>query len=291
MKIGVSLYSFHEYTRPDKLGMRGCIDMVKQLGAEGIDIVEDVPFPTQEEYIAHAAGIGAYCREVGIEAVSFDVGSDFLNGSGGDVDAEIERVKKLVDVAAAYGCKFMRHDATPGYPSSIKTNRSFDAVLPRLTYAYKSVTEYAKTKGVKTCIENHGHFAQDALRVEKLVNAVGDENFGWLVDIGNFVCADEDPVRSVGIAAPYAVHAHAKDFHIKSGTQPFPGEGWGLTRGGNYRRGAIIGQGNVPVTQCIKALKMAGYDGYLMIEFEGMEDPLKGIRIGVDNLKRFIGEM
>ena len=36
------------------------------------------------------------------------------------------------------------------------------------------------------------------------------------------------------------------------------------------------------------ALRRAGYDEYLMIEFEGMEDPLKGIRIGVDNLRRFI---
>lgn len=289
MKIGVSTYSFHEYTNPDRLGIKGCIDKVKEFGAEGVDFVEGPAFATQEEYVAYAKDIGDYCRQVGIEAVSFDVGSDFLNGSGGDVEAEIERVKKLVDVAEAYGCKFMRHDATPGYPASVKTGRSFDAVLPRLAYAYKSVTEYAKTKGIKTCIENHGHFAQDALRVEKLINAVGDENFGWLVDIGNFICVDENPVTSVSIAAPYAIHAHAKDFHIKSGTEAFPGEGWGLTRGGNYRRGAIIGQGNVPVPQCIKALKMAGYDGYLMIEFEGMEDPLKGIRIGVDNLKRFIG--
>lgn len=40
--------------------------------------------------------------------------------------------------------------------------------------------------------------------------------------------------------------------------------------------------------QCINTLKRAGYDGVLSIEFEGMEDPLKGIRIGVDNLRRFI---
>ena len=61
-----------------------------------------------------------------------------------------------------------------------------------------------------------------------------------------------------------------------------------MSRGGNYLRGAIIGQGDVPVRQCINTLKRAGYDGVLSIEFEGMEDPLKGIRIGVDNLRRFI---
>ena len=53
--------------------------------------------------------------------------------------------------------------------------------------------------------------------VEKLINAVAHPNFGALVDIGNFSCADEYNPASVGIMAPYAIHAHAKDFHIKSG--------------------------------------------------------------------------
>jgi len=30
-----------------------------------------------------------------------------------------------------------------------------------------------------------------------------------------------------------------------------------------------------------------GYDGYLSVEYEGIEDALHGIRISLDNLKRF----
>lgn len=165
MKIGVSLYSFHAYAGEDSLGMKGCIAKAKEIGCEGVDFVE-TQHESQEAYLAHAREIGAYCREMGVEAVCFCVGSDFLNGSGGDVDAEIARVKGRVDIAAAYGCKLMRHDATPGYPNDKKFGRSFDAVLPILTKAYREVTEYAEQKGVKTCIENHGFFAQDAERVE-----------------------------------------------------------------------------------------------------------------------------
>ncbi len=289
MKIGISLYSFHSYADPDKLGIKGCIDKAKEFGAEGVDFVEGPAFPTREEYMAYARDVGEYCRSVGIEACCFCVGSDFLNGSGGDIDAEIERVKGLVDVAAAYGCKFMRHDASGGYPQSVKHGRAFDNALPRLVKGYKAVTEYARTKGIKTCVENHGFFAQDAERVEKLINAVDDDNFGALVDIGNFSCADEYNPRSVGIMAPYAFHAHAKDFHIKSGNGENPGDGFFMSRGANYLRGAIIGHGDVPVKQCVLALRRAGYDGYLMIEFEGMEDPLVGISAGIKNLKRIVG--
>ena len=38
-------------------------------------------------------------------------------------------------------------------------------------------------------------------------------------------------------------------------------------------------------------LYTSGYDGYLGLEFEGIEDSLLGIRIGLDNLKRFLEEL
>ena len=288
MKIGVSLYSFHGYAEEGSLGIKGCIDKVKEFGAEGVDFVETPKYNNDlEAYKAYAKDIGDYCKSVGIEACCFCVGSDFLNL---DTDAEIARVKGLVDVAEAYGCKTLRHDATPGYHAAGTTWRSFDYVLPILARAYREVTEYAATKGIKTCIENHGFFAQDPERVEKLINAVDHPNFGALVDIGNFACADADHNYAVGLLSKYAVHAHAKDFHKKSGSLDAPGEGCFQSRGGNYLRGSIIGHGDVPVRQCIKTLQRWGYDGYLCIEFEGMEDALKGIKIGCDNLKRFINQ-
>lgn len=286
MKIGVSLYSFHNYAKPDSLGVKGCIDKVKELGGEGIDITDGVggmTFETHAQYLAFAKDIGEYSRQVGIQPVCFCVGADFINRP---LEQEIERVKRLSEVAAAYGCQMMRHDATSGYPSTVKYNRSFDCVLPTLAKAYRAVTEYAEMLGIKTCVENHGFFVQDPDRVEKLINAVGHPNFGALVDIGNFSCADVDNAYAVGITAPYAFHAHAKDFHIKDGSLDYPGEGFFQTRAGNYLRGAIIGHGDVPVRKCINALKRAGYDGYLMIEFEGMEDPIRGISVGISNLRR-----
>ena len=52
----------------------------------------------------------------------------------------------------------------------------------------------------------------------------------------------------------------------------------------------LIGHGDAKVFQSIRILKRAGYDGYCSIEFEGMEDKLRGIEVGLKNLKRFIAE-
>jgi sugar phosphate isomerase/epimerase len=136
-------------------------------------------------------------------------------------------------------------------------------------------------------VENHGFFVQDSRRAEKLVNRVAHDNFGLLVDMGNFTCADEDPVTAVGRVAPYAFYVHAKDFHIKSGQGQNPGTGFFRSRGGAYLRGAVIGHGDVPVKQCLDALRAAGYDGYVSLEFEGMEENQKAIAIGLENLKRY----
>ena len=287
MKFSVTSYSFGHYQNPDELGILGIIDKAAELGFDGIEYAEG-PWakdaaPDLPEQIRERA---AKC---GIEIVALAVGADFLNGSNGDLDAEIERVKRWVDFAARMGAPKMRHDITRGFTGR-KYSIGYDDALPRCAQATRAITEYAAEKGIETMTENHGFYSQDAARVEKLINTVAHENFGALVDLGNFMCADEEPTKSVAIMAPYAIHVHAKDFLWKSGMDIDPGEGWFRTRGMNYLRGAIIGQGVANIYQSVQILKKVGYDGYLTVEFEGAEDNLKGIRIGRDNLLRFIGK-
>jgi sugar phosphate isomerase/epimerase len=126
--------------------------------------------------------------------------------------------------------------------------------------------------------------------MERLVAAVNHPNFGLLVDMGNFLHADEDPARAVGRVAPFAKHVHAKDFHVKKGNGPDPGRGWDRSRAGNFLRGAIIGHGEVPVAQCLGILARAGYKGNVSVEFEGIEEPGLAISIGLENLRRFVAE-
>ena len=75
--------------------------------------------------------------------------------------------------------------------------------------------------------------------------------------------------------------------YVKAASLPDPGKGWFRSRGGSFLRGSIIGHGEVPVQACLGILKRAGYDGTLSIEFEGMENPVDGIAISLENLRRF----
>ena len=287
MQIGVSSYSYHRLVRSGTLKQ---IDVIGAAKEAGFDVVEfsTIAVPEGRTLAAFAAELRQEAKHVGLPIGNYTIGADFLNGSGGDLKAEIERVKGEVDIAEILGAPGMRHDATGGFAAGHTGPKGFDDALPRLAEGCRAVTEYAAKKGIRTMVENHGFFCQDSARVEKLANAVGHPNFGVLVDLGNFYCVDENAGDAVGRLARHVFHAHAKDFHIKPGNSFNPGEGWFLSRGGNYLRGAIIGHGDVPLLQALRSLKRSGYNGVLSIEFEGMEDVLAGLRIGQANLRRLV---
>jgi sugar phosphate isomerase/epimerase len=43
----------------------------------------------------------------------------------------------------------------------------------------------------------------------------------------------------------------------------------------------------MPIKRCLAILKSAGYDGYVSIEYEGPNDCIEGIKLGIENLKSF----
>ncbi len=281
MRYSVSSYSYSGLTNRGDYTELGLIELAKEQGFSAIEFAE-IHAPEGTDKKQYAALLADEAKRCGISIAAYCIGADLLYGG----EKEIERLKGEAEIAAALGAGVMRHDASGGYRREDRAFRGFADALPVIADGYRAVTQYAKTLGVRTCIENHGFFCQDANRVEAIINRVADENFGALVDIGNFLCADEDPAVSVGLLAPYAFHVHCKDFHIKKGTEFVPPDGFFMTRGGNYLRGAIIGHGSVPVEQCVRILKKAGYDGYYTVEFEGMEDPRLGVAAGLRTLRK-----
>ncbi len=283
MKTCVTTYSFKKYVQKEKCDYFQVIDKAVEIGFECIEFT-----PLEDEWwgehipsdlIALAKKIREYCAQKGIEIVSYTVDGNLLCD---DVDGEVARIKKCVDIAEALGAPVMRHDVTFALPPEPLFNwkRAISVMAPRI----REISEYAREKGVKTCIENHGRILQAPEIVEELIQTVNCDNYGWMIDIGNFMCADCESAKSVGIASRYAFHVHAKDFLFKSGENEKP-DGFFLTKGGNYLRGTVLGHGVVPIYTCIKNMKQSGYDGPVSVEFEGFEEPIWAITAGYNYLK------
>ena len=282
MKISVSSYSFNQYLKSGKLDLFSAMDKAKEMGFDAIEFI-DLPVQNHDEEIALAKQLNAHAKEIGLVINAYTVGACMCKATDEEDDKEFERVKGKLDVANALGVKVFRHDAV----FALERFRSFDLSKPTIVKNIRRVSDYAQTLGIKTCIENHGKICQDSDRVERLFNAVNHENFGILLDVGNFACVDENNVLAVSRIAPYAVHVHFKDFHITPRSEGKPEHSF-ESRACNYLVGTSIGYGDVNTAQCYAILKSFGYDGYLSVEYEGPEDCIEGIKKGLDNIKSYM---
>lgn len=279
MKTGVSSYSFYQYVKDGRMDCEDVLCKAKEIGFDGVEFVD---FNLQRDNaLEYAAKLKKKAEELGIEICCYSFGADLIKETDEECSRELERVKREIDIAAALGAKLIRHDTM----FKLKRFRSFDLCIPFIARQCREISKYAEQYGIRTTVENHGTICQGSERVERLFNAVDYPNFGLLVDIGNFLCADEEPAHAVSVTAPYAFHAHIKDFKVyKHGEREVP-EGHFESRACNALVGKPAGYGDVPVAQCIDILKKTGYDGYLVLEYEGAEDCICGIQKGFDFIK------
>lgn len=286
MKLSVSSYSYNQYLKDGRLSQLDCVRIAHKMGFDAIEFTDILPKEDLAEQKRAAERIRKEADRLGMPINAYTIGACLYHDTAEAVEAEVARLKGQLEVASILGASVMRHDVCYALGTH-GTARSFDLMLPTIADAARRVSAYAEILGIRTCTENHGFIAQDSDRVERLFNAVAHDNYGLLVDIGNFLCADEDPATAVSRVAPYAVHAHVKDFYKSE--QPI--EGGFMTRGASYLVGAVPTEGVVPVRRCLAILARAGYDGFVSLEYEGLEDCMTAIPRGLSNVRAILADL
>lgn len=285
MKLGVSSYSLYQAMAAGNMNILEAIEWVAENGGEHIEIV---PFGFDFEGNSELEDqIREKAAAVGIDVSNYAIGANFITDSEEAYEAEIARVISEVDRANRLGAKLMRHDVASRPDTSIV---NFNEDLERIAVACQKIADHAKQYGIITSVENHGYYVQASDRVQALLHAVNRPNFKTTLDVGNFVCVDEDPISAVKKNIPFASMVHIKDFYIRPAHRN-PGDGWFPSASGNFLRGAISGQGDLDLWEILRIVKQSGYDGYLSIEYEGMEECTKGTKIALDNVKRIWSEV
>lgn len=290
MKAGISTYSLLEAIESGEMDI---LDVLQWTADHGGEHVEIVPYGfTLVDNKSLAAKVREKAEELGLLLSSYSMPADFVKDTEEEFEQEVDRVKKHVDLLHFMNIRHLRHDVTAfTLPPEKRTIEYFENNLPRMVEGSQRIADYAATFSITTTIENHGMAVQHSDRVQRVLQAVNKPNFKTTLDIGNFMCVDEDPLVGVTKNLPYASLVHVKDFYIRPSYED-PGAGkWFKTANDNNLRGAIFGQGDLPVRELLKRIKQSGYEGFLTLEFEGMEECRLGTRIGLDNLKRLWEEL
>jgi len=102
-------------------------------------------------------------------------------------------------------------------------------------------------------------------------------------DSGNVITGRENPVQAFMNSRDSIVHAHFKDWTLSTDKKGLKG------LDGRYYSPALIGEGIVDNKSVLSAMKNAGYDGYINLEYEGNKyNPLEAMIKGLKTLQDII---
>ena len=259
-KTAVTIYSLHPYCRDGRMSVVGFVEYAARIGAAGVDLGY---FWTDEDRESREAA--ARIADLGLVLSGYIVGNNFALADDPDHRrTEIDKVKHAADRAAAMGAPNLRVFA--GQP---REGVAWEQGRVWVAECLAELVEHAGAQGVKIALEDHHGLAASADHLLWYKKQIPDPNFGFNVDIGNFVFGGDTCVEACRRTAPFAVHAHVKDFILEEGGRP---------------KACAVGEGDVDAAACIAAIARSGYDGYYSIEFEGAEDA----RVGVEKSLRFL---
>ncbi len=300
MKLAVSTYSLSRWRRENNRTLEQGLERVALEGVGAVEFAE--PEGLDDELgdpIENAAALKDRCEQLGLQVAGFCVAAELWRPPVEQRRA-VEAIKRHIDVAAQLKAPSLRHDISRGPQASasgrydlVNDDALFVDALEAVVPAIRDIADYGQAHGVKTTLENHGFFIQASGRVERVLEAVDHPNFSLTLDMGNFLCVNEDPVKAVARLAKHAVLVHVKDFYVKpiEHMPTAPDSGWFATTSGIGLRGAIVGHGQIDIPAQLKILEQAGYDGYLSLEFEGIEHPGLAVRLGLSYLRDRLKEV
>jgi sugar phosphate isomerase/epimerase len=283
-KFGVSLYSLYQKFESKEMtpddGVRWLVEVagvdIMEISAVGFSLIET---PELIGRIKSAAGH--------VPITNYTVGANFLQPTQAEYEAEMQTAKKHVDIGHELGASLIRFDSVPwSRPKDTMNIESFLQDLPRIIDGYQQICEYAAQYGITILNENHGMYVNGADRIRALMTGVKSDNFGHLLDVGNYACVDDIAEAACKTVMPFVKHVHVKDFYIRP-PHSDPGAGfWFTTAYGSRLRGAVVGQGDINLPAVFAEIVKSGYQGNITLEFEGMEDCLWGVKEGLSNTRR-----
>lgn len=209
-----------------------------------------------------ARELKAYADSKGISFPCVSVGLSLVDD---DREEAIETVKRYADIAKILGSPYLHHTIALNFSEPQKIADNFEVYYQRGIAAVREIFDYAATLGIRTIYEDQGFLFNGCKNFSRFLQEV-DRNVGVVADFGNIQFVDEHVEDFIQKFADRIVHVHAKDYFVTDGTsrEILPGEY--TSKGGNFLRGCLIGEGSVHTEDAFTALQAIGYKGFVALE-------------------------
>ncbi len=254
LKVSLNAYSFNSQLPNDSIGHAGTgltlmalLDFCVEHGFDGIDATgyyfPGYPKPPPDSYLFD---FKRRAFELGIAISGTGTRNDFITADKATRAKGVQNIKDWVEVASRMGATVLRV-----FADHMKRHESWKTAVPGTSHNdveawvvddLRECAEHGRKFGVIIGVQNHGDFNGTAAEFLGLLNRVGSDWCGPVLDTGYFTTPD--PYVDIAQVAPYAVNWTVKQ-------SPFDG-----------------GYGNVPMdlVRLMRIARASSYRGYLPIE-------------------------
>ena len=166
--------------------------------------------------------------------------------------SNLDEARRFIDLAQKLDCPYIRV-----FPNNLPKDQDRNATLDLISKGLVELSDHAKGSNVSVLLETHGDVVEtnDVLQIMK-----NSENpkVGLVWDVVNvWSVTKEPPAQVYEKLKKYIRHTHFKDAKFANGEMHY----------------VLMGQGDAPISEAVKALINGKYKGYYSFEWEKLWHP------------------
>ena len=271
LRLSILTLSYRQAFNDGRMDLMGFLDTCRELSVDGVDLHESA-FESVDR--ASLLAVKRACLDRGLDIPCVAISNNFARPAE-DLAADVARTKTWIERAALLGAPQVR--VFSGHPA---TEADRTASWDRCADALRECAEFGAEVGIVVSLQNHNHLqiAPDGEDVLRLIRQVDHPNLGHVLDTGQYAGAPgasgftddvqrerHDYLASIRLTAPLATAVRTKLYRIASGR-----EEW------------------LDYDQIFETIRGVRYNGWISLVYEGRDDPLAMIALGVRFLRGYL---
>ena len=187
-----------------------------------------------------------------LRIVNLGASAELHHPDGEKRKSNIDGAKKFIDLAQKLDCPFIRV-----FPNALPKDQDRNTTLELISKGLLELGDYAKGSKVSVLLETHGDVVETDV-VLRIMNNSENAQVGLIWDIFNmWSVTKESPAKVYEKLKKYIRHTHIKDAKLIKGDWHY----------------VLLGQGEAPVEEAVKALVRGEYAGFYCFEWEKLWHP------------------
>ncbi len=257
-------------------------EVVNFYGSLGVDGVEYTDCYWADCTAAYARRIAA---DAGLAVVGYVFGVDLAKPAAGR-QPEIDQARRMLDRTAELGARIAMLTpcvVKPDIPPAEQRKWMIDGL--------RACAEYASSIGVTACIENLDYppgrpLTGSGRQCHDICAEVDSPGLRLIYDSGAPLFVDEDSLIALHAMRPFVAHVHLKNSRLVAPSEKI--DRYLDSDDGRRYTGVTLDAGAVNIPAVVSELQKSGYEGYYMIEYQGMDDPRVAARHNVEYLRALL---